>query len=43
MRLTFIAKESQGGNSSSPELLAQCIAARDETWKRAVPYSEYAA
>jgi hypothetical protein len=29
--------------SSSPELLSQCIAARDETWKRSVPYSEYAA
>jgi hypothetical protein len=29
--------------STSPELLKQCIAVRDQVWKRAVPYDEYAA
>jgi hypothetical protein len=29
--------------SSSPELLRQCIAVRDQVWKRAIPYAEYAA
>lgn len=29
--------------SSSPELLKQCIAVRDQVWKRAIPYTEYAA
>jgi hypothetical protein len=28
---------------SSSGLLRQCIAVRDQTWKRAVPYSEYVA
>jgi hypothetical protein len=29
--------------SSSPELLRQCAAVRDEAWQRAVPYAQYVA
>lgn len=41
----FSADGRTGGfaRSSSPELLRQCIAVRDQVWKRAVPYSEYTA
>jgi hypothetical protein len=41
----FSADGRTGGFAwtSSPELLRQCIAVRDQAWKRAVPYAEYAA
>jgi hypothetical protein len=41
----FSADGRTGGfaRSTSPELLRQCIAVRDQVWKRAVPYAEYAA
>jgi hypothetical protein len=28
---------------SSPELLSQCVAVRDQVWERAIPYAQYAA
>jgi uncharacterized protein DUF6879 len=28
---------------SSPELLRQCLIARDQLWDRAIPYAQYAA
>jgi hypothetical protein len=41
----FSADGRTGGfaRSASPELLRQCVSVRDQAWKRAVPYSEYAA
>jgi hypothetical protein len=41
----FSADGRTGGfaRPSSAALLRQCIAVRDELWKRAVPYSQYAA
>jgi hypothetical protein len=41
----FSADGRTGGfaRSMSPELLRQCIAVRDQSWERAVPYAEYAA
>jgi len=41
----FSADGRTGGFAlpSSPQLLRQCIDARDQTWKRAIPYAEYAA
>jgi hypothetical protein len=41
----FSADGRTGGFAlpSSPELLRQCIAVRDQVWRRAIPYAEYAA
>jgi hypothetical protein len=41
----FSADGRTGGfaRSSSPELLRQCIAVRDQSWERATPYAQYAA
>jgi hypothetical protein len=41
----FSADGRTGGfaRSSSPELLKQCIAVRDQVWKRAVPYAQFVA
>jgi hypothetical protein len=39
----FSADGRTGGfaRESSPELLRQCIAARDQVWERAIPYAQY--
>jgi hypothetical protein len=41
----FSADGRTGGfaRASSPELLRQCVAVRDQVWQRAIPYAEYAA
>jgi hypothetical protein len=41
----FSADGRTGGfaRPSSPELLRQCVAVRDQVWERAVPYAQYAA
>lgn len=40
----FSADGRTGGfaRPSSPELLRQCIAVRDQVWERAIPYAQYA-
>lgn len=39
----FSADGRTGGfaREASPELLRQCLTARDQTWDRAIPYAEY--
>ena len=41
----FSADGRTGGfaRPSSPELLRQCVAVRDQVWERAVPYAQYVA
>jgi hypothetical protein len=41
----FSADGRTGGfaRKSSPELLRQCIAVRDQVWERAIPYAQYVA
>jgi hypothetical protein len=41
----FSADGRTGGfaRPSSPELLGQCIAVRDQSWERAIPYAQYIA